>query len=336
MSTTPAISLPNSTEQQLAFANRLRELTNRIHATSNLDEIMLDLSQAICELFGCERLTLYAVNRERNVLYSRVKIGINSSKDLVLPLDQRSIAGFVALQRRSVRLADAYDAAELAAISPELHFFEKVDQAIAFRTRQMLAAPIVSDSGQLLGVIQLLNRLDQQPFDAIAEAGLQQLCETMAVAFAQRIHRPLAVCSKYQTLVVDAVISEAELELAARWARRKNLDIEQVLVDEYQVSLEAIGQALSKAFRVPYERYQGHRTRPVKLLARLTREFAEQSQWLPLDADKVGLTVMTTDPEHANDSGRISDLFPYPGIFFRVTTRREFQQTLAQFFDNNA
>lgn len=332
MSEMETVATPLSTEQQLAFAKRLQTLSNRIHATANLDEIMLDLSQAICELFGCERLTLYAIHRERNVLYSKVKLGINSSKDLVLSLDGPSIAAFVANQRRGVRINDVYDIDELAAISPQLHFFDKVDQAVGYRTRQMLAAPIVSEAGQLLGVIQLLNRVDDQPFDAAAEVGLQQLCATMAVAFAQRIHRPLAVCSKYQSLVVDAVISEAELELAARWARRKGLDIEQVLLDEYQVSLEAIGLALSKAFRVPYEPFKGHRDRPAKLLAKLDREQAQQQQWLPLGADKVGLTVLTTDPDHANDGNRISDLFPYPGIFFRVTTQQEFRQTLAQLY----
>jgi len=332
MNTTSAIAPAASAEQRLAFANRLQALSNRIHATSNLDEIMLDLAIDICALFGCERMTLYAVSRERNVLYSKVKMGINSSKDLVLPLDGPSIAAFVANRRRSVCIADAYDAAELAAIAPELRFFDKVDQVIAYRTRQMLAAPIVSESGQLLGVIQLLNRLDDSPFDTAAEAGLQQLCATMAVAFAQRINRPLAVCSKYQSLVSDSVISEAEMELAARWARRKQLDIEQVLVDEYQVELAAIGQALSKAFRVPYESYRGHRDRPAKLLAKLDRAQAEQQQWLPLAADKVGLTVLTTDPEHANDGNRISDLFPYPGIFYRVTTLREFRQTLDQLY----
>ncbi len=326
-------SASSTTEQQLAFAQQLQALSNRIHATQHMDEIMLDLSQAICELFGCDRLTLYAVNRERNVLYSKVKMGIHSSKELVLPLDDRSIAGFVATHKRSVRIADVYDKAELAAISSQLHFFEKVDQLLGYQTRQMLAVPILGTNSHLLGVIQLLNRTDSQPFSEAAEAGLRQLCETMAVAFVQRIHRPLAVCSKYQSLVSDGVISEPELELAARWARRKQLDLEQVLVEEYQVGQEAIGQALSKAFRVPYERFQSHRTRPGKLLVKLNREFVEQYQWLPLEADNVGLTVLALDPEHANDTGHITDLYPYPCLFYRVTTRREFFQIVEQFFD---
>ncbi|MFO1385961.1 MAG: hypothetical protein U1F55_07195 [Chitinivorax sp.] len=77
----------------------------------------------ICKLFACERLTLYAISRERNVLYSRVKTGINSNKDLVLPLSCDSIAGFVALKQQVVNIGNVYDALQLSLISPELHFF---------------------------------------------------------------------------------------------------------------------------------------------------------------------------------------------------------------------
>ena len=178
-------------ERQLAFAQELQVLSNLIHATQNVDEIMLDLAEDICKLFACERLTLYAISRERNVLYSRVKTGINSNKDLVLPLNCNSIASFVALKQQPVNIGNVYDPLQLALISPELHFFEKVDQALGYETRQMLAAPIVDRDGQLLGVIQLLNTRNELPFGMQAQQGLQQLCATLAVAFAQRIGQVL-------------------------------------------------------------------------------------------------------------------------------------------------
>lgn len=329
----PAVAESADIATRLAFANQLQALSNQIHATRNIDEIMLDLARDICELFVCERLTLYAIAKERNILFSKVKTGINSNKDLVLPLDLQSVAGFVALKRRLVCVADVYDPAQLAAISPELHFFDKVDQVVAFRSKQMLAAPIVNAaSQQLLGVIQLLNTRNDLPFSPLAQQGLQQLCETLAVAFSQRISQPLAVCSKYQSLVVDSIISEAELELAARWARRKELDIEEVLQSEYQVPLAVIGQALAKHYRVVYEPYESHRSLSPKLRDKLDRETAQQQQWLPIAEERIGLTVLTTDPAHANDSGQIQKLFPYPSLFFRVTTKREFAQTLDLLF----
>ena len=44
---------------RLAFFKNLQTVTNKIHATSNIDEIMLELSQDICNLFNADRLTIY-------------------------------------------------------------------------------------------------------------------------------------------------------------------------------------------------------------------------------------------------------------------------------------
>ena len=70
-----------------------------------------------------------------------------------------------------------------------------------------------------------------------------ELAQTLAVALRQRQQQSVAK-TKYDFLVEDAVISSAEFELATRTARRKGIDIEDVLIDEFQVSLPALGAAL--------------------------------------------------------------------------------------------
>ena len=50
---------------RLAFFKNLQAVTNKIHATGNIDEIMLELSQDICELFNADRLTIYSVQRRQ-------------------------------------------------------------------------------------------------------------------------------------------------------------------------------------------------------------------------------------------------------------------------------
>lgn len=319
-------------ERQLAFSQELQVLSNLIHSTHNLDEIMLDLAEDICKLFACERLTLYAISRERNVLYSRVKTGINSNKDLVLPLSCDSIAGFVALKQQVVNIGNVYDALQLSLISPELRFFAKVDQALGFETRQMLAAPIIDRDGQLLGVIQLLNTCNELPFGMQAQQGLQQLCSTLAVAFAQRIGQVLGPGACYRPLVDDGLISLGDLELLVRWATRKGLVLEDLLRSEYQISLAAIGKAVARHFQVTYEPFIPNRNIPYKLRTKLNREKVLQQQWLPIAEERAGLTVLTTDPIQANSDGLIQKAFAYPGIFFRVTTRQEFLQTVDTLF----
>ena len=40
--------------QRLAFTKKLQGVTNKIHATRNIDEIILEVSQEICALFEAE------------------------------------------------------------------------------------------------------------------------------------------------------------------------------------------------------------------------------------------------------------------------------------------
>ena len=44
---------------KLAFSKKLQAVTNRIHSTSNVDEIILDVSRDICQLFEADRMTVY-------------------------------------------------------------------------------------------------------------------------------------------------------------------------------------------------------------------------------------------------------------------------------------
>lgn len=320
--------------QRLDFSKRLQALTNKIHSTSNLDEIMLDLSKDICELFNSDRMTLYAISNDRNFIFSKVKTGINSNKDLVLPLNTESIAGYVALLRKSVRVNDVYDEAELKSFEPELKFCREVDQVTGYRTKQMLAAPLVSaTSREFLGVLQLINNRADGIFTEEDEEGLNELCKTMAIAFIQRMKAVQATRSKYEPLIVDSVISAAELDLAASWARRKNFDVEDALVEEFQVKLSAIGEALSKTYKLPYEHFKADRIKPAELLKKVTRSFVERNHWLPIAEEKRGLiTIITTDPEGVTRTRVINEIFPYGNFFYRVTTNREFAQTVDQFF----
>src|SRR6201988_550508 len=98
---------------RLAFQKQLQAVTNKIHATNNIDEIMLEVSADICALFNADRLTIYSVGEDKQAIVSKVKTGLNSFKDLKLPIAEHSIAGYVAMSRKLTNIKDVYDEAEL-------------------------------------------------------------------------------------------------------------------------------------------------------------------------------------------------------------------------------
>jgi GAF domain-containing protein len=333
----PSIAATNDDAEaiarQLQFARQLQIVSNQIHAAHNVDAIMLDMAAEICALFQCDRLTVYAVSEDRKTIYSKVKTGIRASKELVLPINALSIAGNVALHKRSVRVRDVYDAAELDAQARELVFCKRVDELTGYRSRQMLAAPIIdAQSKEVIGVVQLVNNRDERDFSAFDEEGLRDLCETMAIALTHCLRAPLVTGTRYDALFLEGALSVPEFELAARWASRQGREFEQVLTDEFHLAPALVGRALARHFNVPYEPYKPNRARPAELIKGKKRAYFEQQGWLPLEKERLGVLILCSDPEQVKRAGGISEFFPYETLFYRVTTKRELRQTLDDYF----
>ncbi|MBV8030473.1 MAG: type II/IV secretion system protein, partial [Betaproteobacteria bacterium] len=233
-------------------------------------------------------------------------------------------------------IKDCYDEAELRGINPNLRFLQEVDKRTGYRTKQQLVAPIAdASSSELIGVIQIINNKAGVPFGSLTEEGVAELSATLAIAFKQR-QKPQVVKTKYDYLIADAVLSAGEFELASRQARKKAIDIEQVLSEEFQVKTAAIGAALSKFFGVPYDPFKSDRIKPMDLLKNLKREFAEANQWVPIDDTKDGLVVLCIDPERIKSSRIAANVFPKAKIIYKVTTQKDFKETLDHFYGGEA
>lgn len=318
------------------YFRQLQLVTNRIHETEHIDQIMLEASQDICKLFNADRLTLYAISEDRASIISKVKTGLNTSRDLKLPISAQSIAGYVALSKTMVNIADVYDDKALNKIHPHLSFLQEVDKRSGYRTKQMLVAPVM-DGGTLYGVLQVINNRSDQPFAKLEEDGAQQLCKTLAIAMRQRMqkvedgqrHR----ATKYDGLVADGVVSQDELLHCIQKARDEGQSVEHLLMADFRVRPAQIGASLSKFFEVPYEAYNAGRIRSEMLHGLLKRHFVGQQGWMPLEETPDGLVIMCMDPEAVRGARVVPQVFPKVGKFaYCVTTQTEFDETLNQLF----
>ncbi len=337
------------------FLRHLQQVSNRIHNTDRIEQIMLDASVDICRLFNADRLTLYAVSADGQSIVSRVKTGLNTCSDLKLPINTRSIAGFVAHYRQLLNIADVNDVQELKAISPELNFLHAVDKRTGYRSKQMLVVPI-EDEGELHGVLQLINNRDDRPFGPMEVEGAQQLCETLSIAFRKRREQPPAepqaptspppapataptgprthaASTRYDHLVQMERLTQDQLADAVRSARERGQGVEQVLEQTHGIPPADIGQALARFFGTPYVGFAPHRLRVEALHGPLKREFVIGQRWLPLEDGPDGLAVMCLDPEATRSARMVPQIFPKASrIQYLVTTQTEFLQTLDQIY----
>jgi hypothetical protein len=162
----------------------LAALVAAIDAAIDVDDLWLLRTEDICAAFDADRLTIYQATPDRTAIVSRVKMGLHLFKDIRLPVSDRSVSGYCAMTLIPVNIADAYDDAALAALSPNLQFRPDVDRLTGYRTRQMLVVPVVDPSdGLLAGIMQFINTRNDQPFPAAAERGAAVIAEAVARAF---------------------------------------------------------------------------------------------------------------------------------------------------------
>lgn len=325
----------NTPEGSDAMAN-FRKVVGKINAANNLDEIMAEVSKDICALFNAERLTIYSLSVDKSCFVSRVKTGLDSFQDLQMPVTEMSIVGFAGLQKKVVNIEDVYNKSELKKINAALTFSNDVDKRTGYRTKQMLAVPILNPNNQdLLGVVQVINSNNNEPFSAATVKKAIEICQALAIAFNQRQQPVRLLKSKYDYLISDAVISAAELDLATRSARKKGCDLEDVLADEFQIALPLIGKALALFFGVKYESFRTDRVKPMDLLKNIKKDYVESNALLPIDETKEGVVVLTLDPEQIKSQRIANTIFPKHRIIYAVTTKREFTATVEQFYGSS-
>ncbi|TFW17516.1 GAF domain-containing protein [Duganella callida] len=316
-----------------AFFQQLRRVGASIEATHDIDDIMLNLSAGICELFGADRLSIYTLSDDKGSLVSKVKTGLTSFKQLKLPVSADSIAGYVALSGTLLNLLDVYDEEELRRHSAMLRFQQGVDRRTGYRTREMLVAPIVYPTdGSLAGVIQLINNRAGGPFPPMVEEGVRQLSQMLGAAFARASEAPRHDRGRFAALMPETVLPRSRLEQALHTAASSQRDIEDVLIDDCGIKTVLVGRALADFFSVPYFTFDSEHRRPVRLLDQFRQDDVLRQQWMPVVDDGNSLFVLAVDPHQARIDGTVAQAFPGVRPVWCVTTRREFRLMVAQFF----
>jgi type II secretory ATPase GspE/PulE/Tfp pilus assembly ATPase PilB-like protein len=318
-------------QQDVEYRDRLWEITNRIHAANNTDEILIDLKDDVTQLFEAERLTVYVVDGVKKELVSRVKSG-DEINEIRVPISPNSVAGFVAFRGEMINIKDAYDQEELSSIDPNLEFDGSWDKKTGFRTRQVLAAPI-SFQKYLLGSIQIINRRDGAPFAARDEAAVQELAKTLGIAVYNQKRMAKARPGKFDYLVENGLLTQKELDKGVSDARQTKKEIESILMESYKVSKKDLGKALSHYYKVPFVEYNERVPIPGELLAGLKVAFMKRNHWVPMGKDDEENVIIAIDnPFHLQKIDVIKPLFAGQRLMFHVALKEDILSFLKLFF----
>src|ERR1700683_779484 len=170
-----------------------------LSAQRDLDSLLRLILQKAREITKADAGSLYLieeVNYERRLHF---KLTQNDSvefrsEEVSLPLTQASMAGYTALTGEAINLRDAYHVPRGNPYS----FNDAFDRKSGYRTRSMLTLPMCNARGEILGVLQLINRKrkfevrlsnplqsrrEVEPFPASAVRLASSLASQAAVAY---------------------------------------------------------------------------------------------------------------------------------------------------------
>ena len=323
-----------ASEEAMGHQERLLGITNRVHAASNIDEILIDLHDDIIKLFDAERLTIYVVDGIKKDLVSRVKSGSEIS-EIRVSISTTSLAGYSAYKGQLININNVYDKKELSSIDPKLSFDKTWDEKTGFRTRQVLVAP-VSFQKYLMGAIQVINRKDGTAFSEKDEAAVRELSQTLGIALFNQKRMAKARPGKFDYLIENGLVTQKELDKAVLEARKTRQDLEALLMKAYKISKKDIGQALSHYYRVPFVEYNERVPIPGDLLAGLKVPFMKKNNWVPIGQDQAGQRVIIAidNPYHLQKVDIIKPLFPGKDIIFHVALAEDIESFLTLFYQD--
>lgn len=123
------------------------EVAQAMVAERDLDRLLKMIVASAARVVEADRCTLFLVDAERGELWSKVALGI-TTREIRFGIG-KGIAGAVAQTGRAVNIADAY---------ADPRFNQSVDRETGYHTKAILCVPMRSLRGEVVGVLQALNK----------------------------------------------------------------------------------------------------------------------------------------------------------------------------------
>jgi Nif-specific regulatory protein len=209
-------TLHASKEQLAALLSASRWLTESIH----LDTLLKRIVRSVSGLLSCEAGSVLLIDPCTNELTFRVVLGTEGTvlQNVRLKMGE-GVAGWVAQHRRPVVIND---------VAADVRFSPKVDRITGFKTKSILAVPLL-DRDRVLGVLEVLNTSKGRRFEEEDLTFLTAFGSHVSVALrnaqlfsamqAEKERLRTALAERYRTLIAESPNMKDIVTLAKRAAR---------------------------------------------------------------------------------------------------------------------
>lgn len=159
--------------QRVHELSAFNAIAKTLNSTLRFRAVMDAVMDKVKELIKAEAWSILMLDEKRDELVFEVAAGEQGEqvRKMRIPVGQ-GVAGWVAQTRQPAIVSDA---------ASDHRFFRGVDEQTGFRTTSIMAAPLVS-RGRLIGVVEIINKVGDAPFDDKDLALLQTFTDHAAIA----------------------------------------------------------------------------------------------------------------------------------------------------------
>lgn len=164
---------PNNHIDDLIKLSFFTEIGKAITSARTVQEVLRRVMEHVGTIFAPLYWSVLLRNKKTGELTFKLVVGENVESLKGLRLDRgEGVAGWIAESGESLILAD---------VSRDPRFNGRIDALTGFQTRSIIGVPLKS-GGRVFGVIELINKLNGQPFSAYELKVLKTVADFAAIA----------------------------------------------------------------------------------------------------------------------------------------------------------
>ncbi len=248
-------------EENLNLKNILK-VNERINSIKDIDTLLEFILYEARKFTNADAGTIYLVKDNKlsfeyvqnDTLFRKEAKSKFLYKSQIMEINDKSIAGYVALTGKPLNIEDAY---EIPSEYP-FCFNKKFDQETSYRTMSILTYPLKTHEEQLIGVLQLINKKENNESIPFKEDDLL-LVSYFATIAATAIERALITREMILRMINMAELRDPKetgahvnrvgaysVEIYKEWAERKNIPNKEIKKTEDNLKIAAMLHDIGK------------------------------------------------------------------------------------------
>ena len=186
-------------KKSLQNLQTLMDMSEILNLRMDIEKLIERVVFTASKVMNAQRTSLFLVDHLAGEMWSKVAQG-EETREIRIPID-KGIAGWVATNDQLLNIPDAYQ---------DPRFNSEVDRNTHFRTKSILCGPVRNLHGEIVGVIQVINK-KQGVFDQEDEKLFQAFAYQTAISVENvRLYQKMVASHEKMAILLDVATSVTE------------------------------------------------------------------------------------------------------------------------------